>query len=218
MESKRQYNALDRVIMALDTVLQPTQGDAHPTDYPAATSDAPATANDGLTHRERRRVAGLMRVNHAGEIAAQGLYRGQAATARRPATRELLLRAAAEESAHLAWCRRRLRELGDHPSRLDPLWHFGSVVIGVANGVLGDRWSLGFVAETERQVEAHLASHLERLPTRDALSRQLLLRMQADEARHGTNATTAGARPLPRPVRAMMRRTARIMTTLSYWF
>jgi ubiquinone biosynthesis monooxygenase Coq7 len=146
----------------------------------------------------------LMRVNRAGEIAAQALYRGQALTARSTQTRDHLLAAAAEEVDHLAWCSERLTELGGRPSLLDPLWYFGSAGLGVIAGLAGDARSLGFVAETERQVEAHLADHLERLPAADAPSRAILAQMQEDEARHGREAQSAGGSPLPTPMRNLM--------------
>ena len=165
----------------------------------------------------RRHAAGLMRVNHAGEIAAQGLYHGQAITARSPATREALRRAAAEEGDHLAWCRDRLDELGSRPSLLDPLWFAGSVAIGALAGLCGDRASLGFMAETEKQVEGHLADHLERLPADDARSRAIVEQMQADEIGHGHAAIAAGGVSLPDPVPRLMRLTARIMTGTAYW-
>ncbi len=170
-----------------------------------------------LDESRRRHVAGLMRVNHAGEIAAQGLYYGQALTARSAATRDALRRAADEEGDHLAWCRDRLDELKSRPSLLDPLWYAGSVVIGAAAGLFGDRRSLGFMAETERQVEGHLARHLERLPPEDARSRAIIEQMQADEAGHGSAALAAGGEPPPEPVPGLMRLTARFMTGMAYW-
>lgn len=165
----------------------------------------------------RRHAAGLMRVNHAGEIAAQGLYHGQALTAREPGTRAALARAAAEEGDHLAWCRDRLDELGSRPSLLNPLWYAGSVAIGALAGLFGDRASLGFMAETERQVEGHLAEHLERLPADDARSRAIVEQMQADEIAHGRAAQEAGGMSLPEPVPRLMRLSARVMTGTAYW-
>jgi 3-demethoxyubiquinol 3-hydroxylase len=165
----------------------------------------------------RRHAAGLMRVNHAGEIAAQGLYHGQALTARAAETQAALRRAAAEEGDHLAWCRDRLDELGSRPSLLNPLWYAGSVAIGALAGLFGDRASLGFMAETERQVEGHLADHLDRLPPDDARSRAIVEQMQADEVSHGRAAVAAGASVLPEPVPRVMRMAARIMTGTAYW-
>ena len=158
-----------------------------------------------------------MRVNHAGEVAAQALYRGQALVARNPELREQLLDAAREERAHLDWCEQRLAELGDRPSRLQPLWFAGSFAMGAVAGALGDRWNLGFVEETERQVVEHLDGHLERLPAQDERSRAVVHAMRADEARHGEAARRAGARALPRIAREAMRRVARLMTGSAYW-
>jgi ubiquinone biosynthesis monooxygenase Coq7 len=159
-----------------------------------------------------------MRVNHAGEVAAQALYHGQALTARSESTRTLLLKAAREEEDHLAWCEQRLRELDSQPSRLNPLWYAGSFAIGVVAGALGDRTSLGFVAETERQVERHIDGHLNRIATEDKRSRAVLEAMRNDEISHGSHAREAGAAELPSPIRDLMRHTARVMTRTAYWF
>jgi ubiquinone biosynthesis monooxygenase Coq7 len=158
-----------------------------------------------------------MRVNHAGEIAAQALYHGQALVARSDATRSLLLNAAKEESDHLAWCETRLQELGSQPSLLNPLWYCGSFAIGVLAAVTSDRTSLGFVVETERQVEGHLEEHLARLPSGDTRSRAILNQMRTDEIGHGATAKAAGGAELPAPISALMRRVARVMTTAAYW-
>lgn len=158
-----------------------------------------------------------MRINHAGEIAAQGLYHGQALVARNPATRHMLENAGREETDHLAWCETRLRELNDRPSRLDPLWYAGSFAIGVAAGLASDRFSLGFVAETERQVEAHLDSHLEQLPAADVRSRAILQQMRTDEIVHGNQARQSGGAELPPPIRRLMQATGRVMTTTARW-
>ena len=166
---------------------------------------------------ERRNTAGLMRVNHAGEIAAQGLYHGQSLVARNPATRAMLEQAAREESDHLAWCEQRLSELHDRPSRLDPLWYAGSFAIGAVAGLLGDRASLGFVSETERQVERHLDGHLAQIPAADTRSRAIIEQMRDDEITHGQLARDHGGAELPRPVREVMRATARVMTTTAKW-
>lgn len=170
-----------------------------------------------LEESERRHAASLMRVNHAGEVAAQALYQGQALTARGSRVRESLRQAAEEEGDHLAWCEERLRELDSRPSVLNPLWYAGSLAIGALAGTLGDRVSLGFVAETEAQVEGHLAEHLQRLPRSDERSRRILAQMQADEVRHGENARAAGALELPAPVKLLMKLTARVMTRTAYW-
>ena len=158
-----------------------------------------------------------MRVNHAGELAAQALYHGQALVARSAATREMLLAAARSEADHLAWCEHRLTELGSRPSLLNPLWYAGSFLIGAGAALLGDRASLGFVAETERQVEGHLDAHLDRLPASDTRSRAILEAMRAEEIAHGAAAAAAGGVHPPAAVCALMRRTARIMTGSAYW-
>jgi ubiquinone biosynthesis monooxygenase Coq7 len=158
-----------------------------------------------------------MRVNHAGEVAAQALYHGQALTARSESTRELLLQSAREENDHLAWCETRLAQLEARPSLLNPLWYAGSFAIGALAGALGDRVSLGFVAETERQVEGHLEEHLGRLPAQDARGRAILEAMRVDESAHGARAHRAGAAALPRSVRELMRWTSRVMTRTAYW-
>ena len=165
---------------------------------------------------ERRHAAGLMRINHVGEICAQALYSGQAAVARDEATRADLLAAAAEETDHLAWCAERLDELGSRPSLLNPVWYAGSYAIGVLAGLRGDGWNLGFVVETERQVEAHLAEHLQTLPEADLRSRAILQQMKADEARHADNAEQAGARVLPQPVPALMAAASKLMKAVAY--
>jgi ubiquinone biosynthesis monooxygenase Coq7 len=158
-----------------------------------------------------------MRVNHAGEISAQALYHGQALVSRSAATRDFLLRAAAEEGDHLAWCEQRLKELGARPSMLNPLWYAGSFAIGAVAAAVGDRVSLGFVRETERQVEGHLDSHLEALPAQDQRTRRIIEQMKADETRHADAAERGGGARLPDPVGALMRATARIMTRTAYW-
>ena len=177
----------------------------------------PLPADPPLSEPEKRHIAGLIRVDHAGEVAAQGLYRGQALLSRAPATRELLRRAAHEEGDHLAWCERRLSELGSRPSYLNPLWYAGSLAIGALAGALGDELSLGFVSETERQVEGHLAGHLERLPVGDVRSRQILQQMKSDELAHGQAARTQGGAELPAPLPWLMRGVARVMTGTAYW-
>ncbi|AXQ28258.1 2-polyprenyl-3-methyl-6-methoxy-1,4-benzoquinone monooxygenase [Solimonas sp. K1W22B-7] len=171
-----------------------------------------------LQDEQRRHTAGLMRVNHAGEIAAQALYHGQAFVARDGKVRDHLLAAAHEEQDHLQWCEERLRELGSSPSRLQPLWYAGSFAIGAAAGLAGDRWSLGFVEETEKQVSEHLDEHLRELPEADQRSRAILKTMRDDEARHASEAQEAGARPLPYPVRELMRKVAGFMKKGAYRF
>ena len=170
-----------------------------------------------IADADRRSSAALMRVNHAGEIAAQALYHGQALMAHSTATRDLLLSAAREEADHLAWCEARLKELDSHPSLLNPLWYAGSFAIGAVAALLGDRTSLGFVVETERQVEGHLDEHLARLPPDDLRSRAILETMRSDEIAHGMTAKAAGGAELPAPIRVLMRSTARVMTSAAYW-
>lgn len=211
--SARHLTPVDRLIAGIDdslrTVFAPTSQGRRP-------NPAWDTADADLPDDDRRHAAGLMRVNHAGEIAAQGLYQGHAAVARDETTRRHLQTAAEEELDHLDWCRQRLSELGEKPSRLAPVWYAGAFAIGVASGVLGDRWSLGFVEETERQVSDHLQGHLRKLPERDARSRAIVEQMRREEEEHGRNASAAGAAPLPRPVRELMRLTSKIMTTTAY--
>jgi ubiquinone biosynthesis monooxygenase Coq7 len=210
---ERHYTALDRLIASIDDALRLATGDA-----PAPQRQNPAgdLAAAELDPEQRRHVAGLMRINHTGEICAQALYAGQAATARNDATREAMQSAADEEIDHLSWCEDRLRELDSRPSLLNPLWYAGSFAIGAAAGIAGDDWSLGFVRETENQVEAHLQDHLERLPPGDARSQAILDQMKVDEAKHATMAEAAGARELPPPIRRAMAFTAGIMKALAY--
>ncbi|MEO1767341.1 2-polyprenyl-3-methyl-6-methoxy-1,4-benzoquinone monooxygenase [Thiobacter aerophilum] len=204
---------LDTLILAFDRGLRTLFAPA-PTVRPVPGRDL---AEASLTEAEQRHAAGLMRVNHSGEVCAQALYQGQALTARNPQARAALRQAAQEETEHLNWCETRLRELGSHKSYLNPIWYTGSLAIGMAAGALGDKWNLGFLAETERQVEAHLASHLARLPAQDAKSRAIVEQMKIDEAKHATTAIEHGGRPLPLPVRLGMRLTSKVMTSLAYW-
>ena len=210
----RDIDRLDRLIIAFDRVLR---GAARTNPGSAPEDPAGDIADDALDEGERRHSAGLMRVNHAGEVAAQALYRGQSLVARDRRTRETMEQAAREENDHLVWCRTRLEELGSAPSLLDPLWYAGSLAIGAAAGLSGDRWSLGFVVETERQVVEHLDDHLSRLPDGDRRSRALLRRMQADEQDHATRAHAAGGAPLPPAVRRAMRAASKVMTRTAYW-
>jgi 3-demethoxyubiquinol 3-hydroxylase len=211
--SERDYSPADRVLMRLQQGLQRLgpRKPASPAAYPAAS--LPDAALDAPS---RRHAAGLMRVNHAGEVSAQALYQGQALVSRDPAVRKHLLHAAAEERAHLEWCEARLGELGDRPSRLSPFWYVGSFAIGAVAGLAGDRWNLGFVEETERQVVEHLEDHLRQLPEADQRSRAIVEAMKRDEARHGDEAAAAGAHALPPPVKALMRRVARLMKFGAY--
>ena len=179
--------------------------------YPA---DAAKQAE--LSEQEREHIAGLMRVNNAGEVAAQGLYRGQALTARKQALSEAMNHAAQEENEHLNWCQRRLDELDQPRSLLDGVWYWGSFTIGALAGAAGDKWSLGFVKETEQQVCAHLDRHLESLPQQDRRSRAILEAMRADELQHAENAAQAGAAELPQPIKQAMRLVSKIMTFTAY--
>jgi len=203
---------VDPLIIAADRALRTLSGSAR-----ASRPNPAAEPEESLPESARRTAAALMRVNHAGEVAAQALYHGQALVARAAATRELLLSAAREESDHLAWCEERLSELGSRPSLLNPLWYAGSFAIGALAAAFGDRASLGFVAETERQVEGHLDQHIGRLPRADERSRTLLRAMREDESRHASNARTAGAVELPHLVQELMRRTSQVMTRTAYW-
>jgi 3-demethoxyubiquinol 3-hydroxylase len=206
--------SLDAAITVVDRALRSVFAPARASRPAPLPPGAPAAP---LADAERRESAALMRVNHAGELAAQALYHGQALVARSAGTRAMLLAAARSESDHLAWCEMRLKELAARPSLLNPLWYAGSFAIGAVTALMGDPTSLGFVAETERQVEGHLDAHLGRLPAGDTRSRAILQAMRAEEIAHGANAAAAGGAPLPAPVRALMRRTARIMTGTAYW-
>ena len=211
--SLRQLSRLDQVIAELErslgAVFEPE---------PVATRPSPASefAGDTLDDADRRHSAGLMRVNHVGEVCAQALYFGQAFVARDATTREHLLEAASEETDHLAWCGQRLRELDSRPSLLNPLWYGGAWTIGAVAGLLGDPVSLGFVVETERQVEAHLEGHLHKLPEHDAASRAIVSQMKIDEARHAEQAEAAGGIALPAPVTSLMRAAANLMRAVAY--
>jgi ubiquinone biosynthesis monooxygenase Coq7 len=202
----------DQLLIAADEALRALAG--------AVTAARPSPCRDAsvpASEPDRRASAGLMRVNHSGEICAQALYSGQALAARDPRVRSALQSAAAEEQDHLAWCRDRLAELHARPSLLDPLWYAGSFAFGIASGLAGDRWSLGFLAETEAQVERHLDGHLDRLPADDHCSRAIVAQMRADENRHGQMGYAMGAAELPYAVKAAMRAASRVMTRTAYW-
>jgi ubiquinone biosynthesis monooxygenase Coq7 len=212
LPSPRRLGLADRLVQEIDRGLR-TVAAANVAGRPFPDQGLPETVTEPAA---RRHAAGLMRVNHAGEIAAQALYHGQALTARNPALREHLLVAAREETDHLAWCERRVRDLDSRTSLLAPLWYAGSFAIGALAGLAGDRISLGFVDETEKQVCAHLESHLDTLPPEDERSRRIVAQMKDDEDRHAANARARGAVVLPRPIRELMRRTARVMTRTAY--
>ena len=203
---------LDRCLGAADAALRTVSGAAHA----SRAIPAPRTSGALLNDEERRLAGALMRVNHVGEVCAQALYQAQSLTARSEALRAQMQKAAREEQDHLAWTEQRLRELGDRTSLLNPLWYAGAFAIGLAAGRAGDRWSLGFVVETERQVEQHLAGHLDRLPEADAASRAIVERMKDEEAEHARTAQGAGAATLPAPVRWAMRAAAKVMTTTAH--
>jgi len=169
-----------------------------------------------MSEAEKRHAAGLMRINHSGEVCAQALYAGQALTARNPEAQRALLEAAEEETEHLAWCEKRLNELGSHKSFLNPFWYAGSFALGALAGALGDKWNLGFLAETERQVEGHLDSHLGKLPPQDAKSRAVVEQMKVDEIKHADTAIAHGGAELPAPVRQAMRLTSKVLTLAAY--
>lgn len=203
----------DGLIVELDKALR--------TLFARATTTRPMPAGDlpeaEMSAEECRRAASLMRVNHSGEVCAQALYQGQAIMSRDESTRDALDAAAREETEHLNWTESRIEELGGRKSLLNPLWYAGSLTLGMIAGRLGDRWSLGFLAETERQVESHLTDHLARLPAPDVRSRAVLEQMRNDESRHAQTARRLGAAELPAPVRAMMRVASRLMTRSAYW-
>ena len=210
---------MERTLTPVDRLLDSVQN-ALGTVLGSARAERPNPAGDRadivLDEAERRHAAGLMRINHVGEVCAQALYVGQALVARDDATRAQLLHAAQEETDHLAWCADRLRELDSRPSLLNPLWYAGSHAIGVVAGLRGDGWNLGFVVETERQVEAHLDEHLQQLPVADQRSRAILETMKADEARHAEHAQAQGAQVLPQPVPTLMAAASKLMKTIAY--
>ncbi len=209
----RQTSLPDRILIEIERALGTALGAA-----PSATRPSPAEgmAEAELDNAARRHAAGLMRINHTGEVCAQALYSGQAAVARHPDTRAQLLDAAAEETDHLAWCGERLTALNSRPSLLNPLWYAGSFALGAAAALASDRVSLGFVVETERQVEAHLGEHLDKLPAADAASRAVVAQMKEDEARHGKLAQAAGGVNLPAPMPGLMRLASGVMKAVAY--
>ena len=212
--ASRDYGLLDELIIGFDrglaTLFNNSPRPAR--DYPAENIEESV-----LSGSEKRHAAGLMRVNHSGEVSAQALYQGQSMTANDATVRESMRRSALEEIDHLAWCAQRIHELGGQTSILNPIWYFGSFTIGAIAGICGDKWSLGFITETERQVVNHLQGHLEGLPASDYRSRAILEQMQIDEGHHATVALEAGAAELPVPVKKAMRLTSRLMTSTSYW-
>lgn len=212
--SSRILSNLDQLIAQFDAGLRTVFSPAARVER---ANPADSATDVDLASHERELSARLMRVNHAGEVCAQALYRGQAMTAQLARVRDKLEQAAAEENDHLAWTEAQIRKFGSHTSYLNPLWYAGSFAIGALAGLTGDKWSLGFVAETERQVVAHLEGHLERLPRNDQGSRAVLEQMREDERRHATVAIEAGAASLPTSARRLMQLTAKIMTRTAYW-
>ena len=209
----RQFSTADLIIgeiaKAINVLAAPVRSAR---EYPGALTEEPA-----LSAAEKNTSAALMRVNHAGEIAAQALYQGQALWARKPEIAAELRAAGAEELDHVAWCERRIRELGGRTSALNPLWYAGSFAIGAVAAAFGDATSLGFITETERQVEAHLHGHLRQLPDADVRTRRIIEAMKEDETAHGAKATDLGGKPLPEFIRLAMKMTSRLMTKGSFW-
>ncbi|RUQ32879.1 MAG: 2-polyprenyl-3-methyl-6-methoxy-1,4-benzoquinone monooxygenase [Candidatus Competibacteraceae bacterium] len=210
----RHYTPIDALLINIDQALRTLFGQPTTTGRPHPAAETPPTE---LPPAEQIQTARLMRVNHTGEVCAQALYQGQALTARLETVRERMEQAAGEENDHLVWCRIRLQELGSHTSRLNPLFYAGAFALGALAGKAGDRWSLGFVAETEHQVVEHLDSHLRRLPVDDQHTRAILEQMRDDEAQHATQALAAGGIPLPLSIRQLMRGAANVMTGTTYW-
>ena len=204
---------LDRLIVEFDKGLRTLFSEAHSLrPHPDAT-----LSEADMDDAEKKNAAALMRVNHSGEICAQALYQGQALTARDPAVQQQLQQAAQEETEHLAWTAKRVHELGGHLSLMNPLWYSGSLAIGAMAGLLGDKWNLGFLAETERQVGDHLQSHLDRLPQQDEKSRAIVAQMHTDETGHADMARSLGGADLPQPVQLAMKLNGKVMTGTSYW-
>jgi ubiquinone biosynthesis monooxygenase Coq7 len=208
----RTLSPLDRLLSGIERAMEAVAGSPEPGRVSPGDAVADAMLDDG----ERRHAAGLMRINHTGEVCAQALYVGQAALARTGEIRAHLLHAADEETDHLAWCAGRLKQLDSRPSLLNPLWYAGSYAIGVAAAAVGDPVSLGFVVETERQVEAHLAEHIESLPAEDQRSRAILAQMQADEIRHAEQAQARGGIDLPMPIPLVMKAMSKVMKAVAY--
>jgi ubiquinone biosynthesis monooxygenase Coq7 len=210
----RNFTFFDKIIIEADKAVVTVLGMPETTsrENPAQSADSP-----DLNESEQLASARLMRVNHSGEVSAQALYQGQALTAKLPQVRQAMEQAALEENDHLIWCKQRIDELGSHTSFLNPLWYTGSFIIGASAGKLGDKWSLGFVAETEKQVVNHLDEHLSKMAPQDVKSRAVLEQMKEDELHHGTTAMEAGGAELPLPVKKAMGIVSKLMTKTSYW-
>jgi len=213
-ETMRQYSIFDQFLIQADTAVRTVLGKPAVTqrEYPAE-----GIEDCELKESQRKHIAGLMRVNHAGEVSAQALYQGQSATSRNPETREKLEQAAQEENDHLAWTENRLHELGDRTSLLKPVWYIGSFTIGAIAGAIGNKWNLGFLAETEQQVVKHLDSHLDEVPSNDQRTRAILEQMKLDESKHATTAIDAGGEELPAPVKKAMTLMSKVMTNTAYY-
>ena len=209
----RHFNPADQLMLNLDQAMRTLFGQPHVTER---TNPAENIEDSEMSDSERDHTARLMRINHTGEVCAQALYQGQALTARDPATRESMQRSAAEENDHLDWCEKRVEELGGRLSLLNPLWFAGSFAIGATAGAIGDKWSLGFVAETEKQVENHLQEHLDQVPEQDQRTRVILQQMKQDEIEHGQKALDHGGVELPGPIKAAMKLTSKLMTKSVY--
>jgi ubiquinone biosynthesis monooxygenase Coq7 len=211
--TKRHFSLLDTLIIESDRALRTVFGRPEVSERAIPGADL---LEGELTSEEQKTSLSLMRVNHAGEVSAQALYQGQALTAKLPEVREAMERAAIEENDHLVWCEQRIHQYGGHKSILNPVWYAGSFAIGAFAGALGDKWSLGFVAETEKQVIKHIDSHLDKISKTDIKSRAVLEQMKVDEAHHGTVALEAGGAELPRPVKVVMSMMSKVMTSTSH--
>ncbi len=208
------FSSADKAIMLADNALRTLFGGYQVT---SRSNPADEIAEPDLSNEQKKHAAALMRINHCGEVCAQALYQGQGLTAKLPEVREKMEQAAEEENDHLDWCASRLKELESHTSFLNPLWYLGSFSMGAIAGLVGDKWSLGFVAETEHQVVKHLTSHLEQLPTEDKKSRAIIEQMKQDELHHATVALEAGGAELPKPIKKGMKALAKVMTKSVYW-
>tara|TARA_R110000868_G_scaffold326156_2_gene587111 strand:- start:1086 stop:1733 length:648 start_codon:yes stop_codon:yes gene_type:complete len=214
MNANRHYTLLDKLCMGVDQAIRTLTHHAHTSGEPYP---AEKIEDEAMTDTQRKHSAALMRINHAGEVCAQALYHGQAVGSRASAVQEKMEQAALEEGDHLDWCKKRLDELGSHTSHLSPLWYAGSFCIGLTAGMVGDKWSLGFVAETERQVIKHLTGHMTLLPTADQRSYKILERMEHDETRHRDEAIHSGAHDLPATIKSVMALTSKVMVKTAYY-
>lgn len=212
--SERRLTPADHLLINVDQALRTLFGQPKVTERANPAAQLPETE---LSDEARDHTARLMRINHTGEVCAQGLYQGQALTARRTDVRDSMERSAAEENDHLDWCEQRLHELDSHVSLLNPVWYLGSFALGAAAGLAGDKWSLGFVGETERQVEGHLEEHLAQVPAEDQRTRAILEQMKTDEIEHGQKAMAHGGAELPAPIRQAMMFSSKLMTGTVYW-